>query len=233
MAAGIPADLLRRRPDIREAERNAAAQSAQIGVAEADFYPRLAINGFVGYASNDLNDLFTPKHFTGFIFPNISWNVLNYGRIRNNVLIQDARYDRAVLEYQSTVLRAGREVEDALIGFVTAQQQAAQLQISVYEAQRSLEIVNIQYQGGVTDFNRVFTLQEQLVGQQDQLAAALGNIAVNWIAVYRALGGGWQLDQDGARASGECSCRPGCRHHSASSRRQAAPAARATAGRRR
>jgi NodT family efflux transporter outer membrane factor (OMF) lipoprotein len=204
VATGIPADLIRRRPDIRQAERQVASQSAQIGIAESDWYPRLSLNGFVGYASNDLKDLFSSKSFTGFIIPNFQWNVLNYGRIANNVRVEDAQFQRAVLQYQQTVLVAGREVEDALIGYLTSQQQAASLAISVREAERSVELVILQYKGGIVDFNRVFTVQQQLVVQQDQLAAARGSVSQNLVEVYRALGGGWQVFDQTGPCAGTC-----------------------------
>ncbi|HTU25302.1 MAG TPA: TolC family protein [Pirellulales bacterium] len=192
VAVGIPADLLRRRPDVGRAERDVAAQSPQIGVAEADLYPRLTINGFLGYAANDLSDLFSPKSFLAIILPTLQWNVLNYGRIVNNIAVQDARLQQTVLTYQQTVLRAGREVEDALVGFVQAEQQAARLEASVREAEKSVQLVITQFEGGITDFNRVFNAQTLLVQQQDQLAQARGSIALNLIQVYRALGGGWE-----------------------------------------
>lgn len=191
VAIGVPADLLRRRPDVRRAERQVAAQSARIGVAEADLYPRLALNGFLGYAADDLERLFASKSFTAFIIPTVQWNVLNYGRIANNIRVQDARLEGAALQYQQTVLKAGREVEDALIGFLQSQQQAARLQDSVAEADKAVELVNIQFRGGVTDFNRVYNTEALLVSQQDQLAQAQGNIALYLINVYQAIGGAW------------------------------------------
>ena len=197
VAIGLPADLLRRRPDVRHAERMVAAQSAQIGVAEADLYPRLALNGFLGYAADDLRELFSPRSFTGIIVPTLQWNVLNYGRIANNIRLQDARLEEQSLLYQKAVLTAGREVEDSLVGFLEAQQQAIRLQESVQEAERSVELVIIQFRGGVTDFNRVYNTQTVMVTQQDQLATTEGDIALNLIGVYRALGGGWQCLMQG------------------------------------
>lgn len=197
VALGIPADLLRRRPDVRRAERQVAAQSARVGVAESDLYPRLALNGFVGSAANDFKDLFKATSFTAFIAPQVQWSVLNYGRIVNNIKAQDARLEGAALQYQQTVLTAGREVEDALVGFLQAQEQSAHLEDSVLEAERSVELVHMQFQGGVTDFNRVYNTQTLLVNQQDQLATVRGNIALNLIQVYRALGGGWSAFLDG------------------------------------
>jgi NodT family efflux transporter outer membrane factor (OMF) lipoprotein len=192
VAIGIPADLLRRRPDIRRAERAVAAQSARIGVAEAQLYPSLTLNGFLGVAADDIERLFRSTSFTSFIIPTVQWNVLNYGRIANNIRAQDARLEGAALEYQQAVLIGGQEVEDALVAFLETQKQAARLEDSVREAERSVELVLIQFQGGVTDFNRVFNTQSVLVSQQDQLASARGQIALNLIRVYKGLGGGWQ-----------------------------------------
>ena len=192
VAIGIPADLLRRRPDVRRAERLAAAQSAQIGVAIADFYPRISVNGFIGYAADDFKGLFDAGSLTGAIFPTLTWNVLNYGRIQNNVRAQEALYEALIQDYQQTVLRAGREVEDALIQFVQAKRQATFLLDSVADSRRAVEIAQEQFRGGVADFNRVYTNQTLLVEQQDALATVEGNIALYLIQVYRAMGGGWE-----------------------------------------
>lgn len=193
VAVGIPAHLLQRRPDVRQALHEVAAQSAQIGVAEADFYPQIGVTGFIGYAASDIRRLFAEQSFTGLILPNFSWKILNYGRIVNNVRTQDARLQQQVFEYQQTVLRAGQEVEDALVAFLQFQVQAQSLEVAVQQAQESVELVQAQYRGGLVDFNRVFTTQSQLVAQQDQLAVARGNIAASLISVYRALGGGWRF----------------------------------------
>lgn len=192
VAVGIPADLLRRRADVRRAERQVASQSAQLGVAEADLYPSLSLNGFLGYAADDFETLFRSSSFTGLIIPTFRWNILNYGRIANNIRAQDARLEGAAIQYQQTVLSAGREVEDALVGFLSSQQQADRLDESVRQAERSVELVLAQFRGGITDFNRVFNTQSTLVAQQDQLATARGQIALELIRVYKAVGGGWQ-----------------------------------------
>jgi NodT family efflux transporter outer membrane factor (OMF) lipoprotein len=197
VAVGVPADLLRRRPDVRRAEQQVAAQSARIGVAEADLYPQLSINAFVGFIGNDFRQLFESKSYTGLFFPSLSWKILNYGRITNNIKLQDAKLDEAVFQYQQSVLNAGREVEDALVGFLQAQQQAAELEKAVRDAQRSVELVTLQFEGGVTDFNRVFNTQTTLVNLQDQLAVTRGNIALSLIQLYKALGGGWLCFCDG------------------------------------
>jgi NodT family efflux transporter outer membrane factor (OMF) lipoprotein len=195
VAVGIPAQLLQRRPDVLRALREAASQSAQIGVAEADFYPRFGVSGFIGYTADDIRLLLETKSFTAYVMPSFQWKILNYGRIVNNVRLQDARLQEKVWQYQQKVLGAGREVEDALIGFVQSQVQARRLAESTDAAQRSVELVLAQYTEGLVDFNRVFTTQSQLVTLRDQLATVRGNIALNLIAVYRALGGGWQAGE--------------------------------------
>src|SRR5439155_16142086 len=106
VALRIPADLLRRRPDIRRAERHAATQSALIGVAEADFYPRVILAGNLGYSAQQFKNLFTPAAFNGAFGPSVQWNVLNYGRILNNVRLQDARFQELTAAYQNSVLNA-------------------------------------------------------------------------------------------------------------------------------
>jgi NodT family efflux transporter outer membrane factor (OMF) lipoprotein len=192
VSVGVPADLLRRRPDIGTAERQLAAESARIGVAQADFYPRVSVNGFLGYTAKDLNELYEPKSFTALVLPTVSWPLLNYGRIVNGVRAQDARFQRAAFQYQQTVLTASQEVEDALSGFLQAQLQAQRLEAEVVELERAVVLATEQFEGGLADFNRVFDTQAALVNAKDQLAIARGNIDLNLIQAYRALGGGWE-----------------------------------------
>jgi outer membrane protein TolC len=192
VVVGIPANLLRRRPDVRRAEREAAAQCAKIGVAEADFYPAISVAGFLGYSADQLSMLFRGSSFTGVVLPDYSWKILNYGRLINNVRAEDARFQLKVLDYQSKVLHAGEEVESAMVAFLQSQAEARSLTASVRAADRFAELVLGQYQEGTIDFNRVFNAQETLVRQQDRLAAAQQGVAVNLIRVYRALGGGWE-----------------------------------------
>jgi NodT family efflux transporter outer membrane factor (OMF) lipoprotein len=194
VAAGIPADLLRRRPDIRSAERRVAAQSALIGVAEADLYPTIFVDGTIGYEAQDLSKLFESRSFFGTITPNFKWNILNAGRIQNNVRLQKARTRELIANYQNQVLTAAQEVQTALRGFLRSQEQAADLARSVRAATAASDLGRSQYfQTGKTDLNRLFTLETTRVQQQDNLAVAQGNIALNLINVYRALGGGWEL----------------------------------------
>jgi NodT family efflux transporter outer membrane factor (OMF) lipoprotein len=193
VATGIPADLLRRRPDVRSAERRVAAQSAQIGVAEAALYPTLAVNGIIGWDAANFSQFFETKSFIGAVFPSFSWNILNYGRIKNNVRLQLARTQELIATYQNTVLSAGREVQTPLRGFLRSREQAEDLDRSVRAATAATQLGVQQYRTGTIDFNRVFNLETTQVQQQDQLALASGNIALNLVNVYRALGGGWEL----------------------------------------
>lgn len=193
VAAGIPADLLRRRPDVRAAERQVAAQSAQIGVAEAEFYPHLAINGTIGYDAIIIPPLVTNSGFLGIIQPNFTWNILNYGRICNNVRLQKAKTQELIAAYQDQVLTAAREAQIAIRAFLRSREQAEFLARSVKAAVAATQVGVNQYRAGVVPFNTVFNLETTQVQQQDQLAVAQGNIALNLIAVYRALGGGWEM----------------------------------------
>ncbi len=196
VAIGIPAELLRRRPDVRQAERIAAAQCAQIGIAEADFYPRFAINGVIQWQAEDLDDLFTSPSSGGVVGPSFGWNILNYGRILNSVRQQQALFDQAVLSYQDAVLQAQRETEDALVGFLKAQEQTEKLQLAVRDIEELTDILLTQANTGATNFDRLFVVQAQATVQQDNLVISEGNIALNLIRLYRALGGGWQIRLD-------------------------------------
>jgi NodT family efflux transporter outer membrane factor (OMF) lipoprotein len=200
---GIPADLLLRRPDVRYAELQAATQCAQIGVAKADLFPKVSLSGSFGFLSSNssltrtggssFGDLFSWKSLTLTTGPTIEWPILNYGRITNNVRIQDARFQEALVTYQNTVLTAAREAEDAMVAFLQAQDQVAALTQSVQAAKRAVDLSLIQYREGAVDFSRVLNAQQSLVQQQDLLVQSRGAIPTNLVALYKALGGGWQL----------------------------------------
>ncbi|MGH2616480.1 MAG: efflux transporter outer membrane subunit [Thermomicrobiales bacterium] len=195
VAVGIPADLLRRRPDIRRAERLLAAQSAQIGVAEADFLPSFSLLGTVSISAEHFSDLFETDSLENFGGPSFRWAILNYGRIQNNVRVQDARFQALVSDYENTVLRAQQEVENAIAGYLGAQHQVGFLTGSVESAARAVELADLQYREGASDYTRVLDTQQFLVTAQDRLISTKGTVALNLIALYRALGGGWELRQ--------------------------------------
>jgi NodT family efflux transporter outer membrane factor (OMF) lipoprotein len=196
VVVGVPADLVRRRPDVRRAERLVAAQSARIGVAVSDLYPHLSVLGTIGVEAEQFGDLFKSGSMIGEISPGFRWDILNYGRLVNNVRVQDARFQELAYAYQDQVLIAGQEVEDAIVAFLRSQEQARHLGESVTAATRTVEITNEQYNQGAIDFTAVFVFQENLTEQQDELAVSRGNIALSLIATYRALGGGWQIRLD-------------------------------------
>jgi NodT family efflux transporter outer membrane factor (OMF) lipoprotein len=200
VAVGIPADLLRRRPDVRSAELQAAAQCAQIGVAKADLFPAFSLGGSLGlqsttYAPANLSQMFNIAAAAANVGPSVQWNILNYGRITNNVRLQDARFQELLLSYQNTVLKAQQEVEDFLAGFLRYQENAESLALSAAAAKHSMELAFIQYRQGSTDFTTVLTAQQALLTAQDSLATSMGNISLNLVGVYRALGGGWEIRQ--------------------------------------
>jgi NodT family efflux transporter outer membrane factor (OMF) lipoprotein len=198
VAVGIPADLLRRRPDVRAAELKALAQSAQVGMAEADLYPAFALGGAFGTlvsATNghSLSQLFTSPSLTFAFSPSFSWPILNYGQITNNVRVEDAKLQGLLIDYQNTVLAAQRDVETGLAGYVEGRKQAAYLKISVEAANNALKVALTEYQLGSRDFTTVLTAEQNLYQAQTSYAASVGNVAVNLTKTYRALGGGWQI----------------------------------------
>ncbi len=193
VAIGIPADLLRRRPDVRQAERQAAAQSARIGIAEAEFYPSLAITGNIAFQAENFGDLFDWQSRAGRIGPGFQWNVLNYGRIGNRVRVEDARFQQAVLAYQNAVLAANKEAEDAIVAYLRERQRVESLEQATRETVRALEIGMRLYEEGVVDYQRVLDSQRAAVLQQDALAQSRGQVALHLVALYKALGGGWTM----------------------------------------
>lgn len=196
---GIPADLLRRRPDVIAAERRAYAQGEKIGIAEAELYPRFTISGSIGYRSQSMSELFISSATEGNIGPGFDWKILNYGRLRNKVREEEAKFNELVNTYQQSVLKANAEVENGLAAFVLSHKQAEHLKESVNSSQKASEVVQKAYRLGVNEldgkpfeFNRLTTIQQDLVTRQDMRARAIGNIALSLVEVYRALGGGWQ-----------------------------------------
>ena len=192
VAVGIPAELLRRRPDVRAAEMAAAAQSATIGIRKADLYPSFVLAGSIGLAGAGFSDMFDSGGTTGFITPFFKWNIFNYGRIKNNVRVQDARFEQAVTTYQNTALAAAKEVQDGLQGFLRTREEVAFLQKAVTASSRAVKLALEQYNQGASDYTRVLNTQTALLGQQDALTSARGQVVSSLVATYKALGGGWQ-----------------------------------------
>lgn len=193
VALGIPADLLRRRPDIRRAERSLAAQSALIGVAKSDLFPRLSLVGTVSVASKDFGDLFKGDSIEAFGGPSFRWAILNYGRLTNNVRVQDAEYQALISDYENTVLRAETEVENAVAAFLGARRQVDLLARSVDAARNAVTLADFQYREGAVDYTRVINTQQFLLTEQDKWVSTKGAVALDLTTLFRALGGGWEL----------------------------------------
>jgi NodT family efflux transporter outer membrane factor (OMF) lipoprotein len=195
VVVGIPADLLRRRPDVRQLERQAAAQAELIGIAEADLYPAFSIGGTLGWQAAKLSDLFKSQSLNSNVGGSFQWNILNYGRILSDIRFQEAQFQALVTAYQNQVLQAGLEVENGIVTFLKSQERARNLEESVDNAALALEVVIEQYEAGLdtSEFNRYAVIQQTLIQQQDLWAQARGQIVLGLIDVYRALGGGWQI----------------------------------------
>ncbi len=198
VAVGVPADLLRRRPDIRSAELQAAAQSAQIGMAKADLFPAFSLTGAFGTVAgssdnNRVGDVFSARGIQFAFGPSFTWPILNYGQITNNVRVQDARLQTLLIEYQNTVLKAQQQVENGLSGFLEGRPQVDFLRRSVAAANNALRVALDQYLLGTRDFTTVLTAEQNLYQAQSSLATASGNLSTSLITVYRSLGGGWQI----------------------------------------
>jgi NodT family efflux transporter outer membrane factor (OMF) lipoprotein len=192
VAVGIPAELLRRRPDIRRAEHQMAAQSARIGVAKADLFPHFVLFGTIGFSAASAGDLFTSNSFQAFGGPGFTWDLFNYGRIRNRVRVQDALFEQLVVNYQNTVLKAAQEVEDAMVAFLKTQKEAKLLGESVKASKRSVELSMLQYTEGLISYQRVLDTQRFLTLTQEAHTTIKGSIVTNLVSLYKALGGGWE-----------------------------------------
>lgn len=198
ISVGLPADLLRRRPDIRRAEMQAASQSAQVGIALSELFPSFSLFGSLGWVAtdtgdNELGDIFDSNSFQYTFGPSFNWKIFNYGRLKNEVRIQDARLEQLLTTYQNTVLNAAREVEDSMAGIVYTQKEAEYLVQGIESSKKSMELSMLQYREGFTDYQRVLDSTRALTQKQDQYAQLQGKMATNNIALFKALGGGWQI----------------------------------------
>jgi len=193
IVVGIPADLLRRRPDVRRAEQLVAAQAEQIGIAETELYPSFVITGNLGYSAPEFQRMFTNQAFSAGVGPTFQWNILNYNRIRNNMRYQEAKFHELLVHYQQMVLLANAEVENGLVKFLKAQERAASLDRSVNHMQRAVAGIEAARELRGADSNQIAIITQTKVQQQDLQAQAHGAIALGLIQVYRALGGGWEI----------------------------------------
>jgi multidrug efflux system outer membrane protein len=191
VAVGIPAETLRHRPDIRRAERFLAAQTARIGVATADLYPKFRLFGTIGLESLAASDFFKYDSRTWGFGPSISWNIFDAGAIRQNIEVQTARQEQALIQYESVVLQALEEVENVLVAYAKEQQRRESLIKAEAAARQATQLAQDQYEAGLVNYNNVLDAQRALLILQDELAQSDGTVTSNLVRLYKALGGGW------------------------------------------
>jgi NodT family efflux transporter outer membrane factor (OMF) lipoprotein len=192
VAIGIPAETLRRRPDIRRAERVLAAQTARVGVATADLYPKFRLNGTIGIQSINSGDLLDWGSRRWGIGPSASWNIFDAGATRQTIEVQNARQEQALIQYQATVLTAQEEVENALVAYAKQQRRRDSLYKAATAAQRAELLARDKYQAGLVNFNNVLDAQRSLLILQNELNLSTGAATANLVRLYKSLGGGWE-----------------------------------------
>jgi NodT family efflux transporter outer membrane factor (OMF) lipoprotein len=196
VAVGVPADTLRHRPDVRQAERQLAAQTARIGVAKAELYPKFSLLGSIGYDSLSSGDLLDSASRSWRYGPSIQWRLFDGGAIRQNIEVQSALQEQALKQYQSTVLGALEEAENALTAYVGEQLRRDSLVIATKAASLAFQLSRNQYEAGLVDFSVVLIAQRALLSLEDQLAESEGTVTTDLVRIYKALGGGWTLMRD-------------------------------------
>jgi outer membrane protein, multidrug efflux system len=189
---GVPADLLRRRPDIRRAEADIHASTANIGVATADLYPKVTINASVGWQANTVSSLFNPLSNFWSLGPSVTWNAFDSGRTLSNIEVQKALEEQAILTYRQTVLAAIQDVENALIASSKEQEHRQSLEAAVAANRKAADLASRLYAEGQTDFLNVLSAQQQLLSSEDALVQSTAAVSTDLVALYKALGGGWE-----------------------------------------
>ena len=202
IAIGLPADLLRHRPDVRVAERKLAAQTARIGVAEAERYPSFPLTGSLGVEALSAGDLFSAGNLTAQAAARVAGTIFDGGAIRQNIAVQTARQEEALAFYEAAVLKALREVEDALVAHANGRMRRDALAEAVNAAESAFALARDQYTSGLTGFQTVLDTQQSLLSAQEQLAASEAGITSSLIQLYKALGGGWTPPAPAAEAAG-------------------------------
>jgi NodT family efflux transporter outer membrane factor (OMF) lipoprotein len=191
VTASLPVELLRQRPDVRQAERQLAAQTAKIGVATANLYPSFGLSGFFGVEAVSADDLVSGDSVTWNVGLPVRWNIFSGGRIRSQIRAEEARTNQLLANYERTVLNALEETENAMVAYLKEAERRERLSQSVDATQRSLDLVLTQYRAGLTDFQNVLDTQRTLLLREDELAVAEGLVVGNVVRLYRSLGGGW------------------------------------------
>ena len=190
--AGLPSDLLRRRPDIQLAERQLAASTARIGVATAALFPKFSLTGIAGYESTSASDWFSGGSKFWSLGPTVQWRIFDAGRIRANIRVQDARQEQALAAYEKTVLMSFEDVENSLVAYAKEQIRRRSLEDAVTSSQDSLHLANQLYGNGLASFINVLDAERSLYQAQDALVQSDKAVTQNLISLYKALGGGWE-----------------------------------------
>jgi NodT family efflux transporter outer membrane factor (OMF) lipoprotein len=190
---GLPSDLLRRRPDVRRAERQLAAATARVGVATADLYPQFSITGQFGLDSSKSNQLAEWASRYYLVSPGVRWPIFDAGKIRGNIELQNELTHQAAIAYQQSILQALREVEDAIANYRQEQVRHVSLADSVTSSRDAVALATDQYRQGVVSFLTVLDAERSLYSSEDALAQSDRNIAADLVALYKALGGGWEV----------------------------------------
>ncbi len=198
IGVGVPADLIRQRPDIRSAERRLAAQTAQIGVATALLYPQFTLFGDFLFESarGSLSGIFRAGNISWSYGPSFSWNIFDGDRIRSNIRFEEAVADEAYFDYRQTVLEALEDVENSMVAYVRECDRRDKLHDSVVAAKESVDLVTTLYRTGLVDFQNVLDMERSLFEQQDEFVSSRGTVTTNLINIYRALGGGGPSQQE-------------------------------------
>lgn len=196
IAIGLPAELLRQRPDIRLAEREVAAQTAQIGVASSELYPQFSLFGTLALEAVDSVSFFKASNITFGFGPQFVWRIFEGGRLRYNIKIQELVTENLIYQYQNTVLVALEEVENSMVAYVQEVNRYKSLGEAVSAAEGAVGLVKTLYIEGLTNFLNVLDTQRALFEQQDQFIESKGNIVQNLINLYKSLGGGWSPESD-------------------------------------
>jgi NodT family efflux transporter outer membrane factor (OMF) lipoprotein len=196
VTVGIPADRIRKRPDIRKAERNLAAQTARIGIATADLYPSFSLTGTFGFSSLNSGDFFNSKSQVYGFGPSFNWNIFNMGKIRQQIEVEDAKTEQALHQYELTMRRAIKEVEDSLVGYHEQHIRFIALQESVKASREVLDMSTKLYKDGLSGFQNVLDAQRSLLSAENNLDIARGNTSIQLVGLYKSLAGGWDSQQN-------------------------------------
>lgn len=191
IAVGVPADVLRQRPDVRRSERQLAAQTARIGVAKAELYPKFTLTGSIGLEAFSADSLFSSGNRTTSGSAGISWRIFDAGAVRRNIEAQSAIQEQYLFAYESAIMNSLKEVENAITAYAEEEKRRQTLREAVTAAQQAEDLAGYEYRSGLGDFSDVLEAQRSLLTFQDELAQSDGTVVSNLIRLYKTLGGGW------------------------------------------